>query len=212
MSNTRSSDHCSTAADYSTVRDIVRDRTGRRWCLFIDRDGVINRQIVGDYVRSWADFEWLPGAVTAVSALLEWAPYVVIATNQQGISKGLMTADDVAEIHRHIRAETVRNSLEINGFQVCPHLESDHCSCRKPCPGLLLDWLDHHPEVDPALSVMIGDGASDLALAQNVAALTGGCVGVHIGPRQGLDSAADVSFNSLQEFTSAVISAMKELR
>ncbi len=208
----RSSDHCSTAADYSTVRDIVRGRAGRRWCLFIDRDGVINRQIIGDYVRSWDDFEWLPGAATAVSALLEWAPYVVVATNQQGIGKGLMTTDDVAEIHRHIRAATARKTLEITDFQVCPHLESDCCSCRKPSPGLLLDWLDQHPDVDPTLSVMIGDGAGDLLLAQNVAALTGACTSVHIGPPGDLNSAADISFNSLREFTYAVISALKELR
>lgn len=211
MSNTRSSDHCSTAAD-SAVRDLVRERAGRRWCLFIDRDGVINRQIIGDYVRSWDDFEWLPGAATAVGTLLEWAPYVVIATNQQGIGKGLMTAEDVAEIHRRIRAATVRNHLEINGFQVCPHLESDRCSCRKPSPRLLLDWLDQHPDADPTLSVMVGDSTSDLLLAQNVAALTGGCTSVHIGPPGDVNSGADISFNSLQEFTYAVISAHKELR
>ncbi|MUL47833.1 HAD family hydrolase [Mycobacterium sp. CBMA293] len=212
MSNTHFSDLRSASADYSSVRKIVHDRMGRRWCLFIDRDGVINRQIVGGYVRSWADFEWLPGSVPALSALLDWAPYVVVATNQQGIGKGLMSSDDVSEIHRHVRAETVRNGLEINDFQVCPHLESDHCYCRKPSPGLLLDWLHHHPEVDPALSVMVGDSASDLELARNLAAVTGGCVGVHIGPSEGLDEVADESFNSLQEFTSAVISAMKELR
>ncbi len=213
MWNTRSSDHFSTVAEYSIVRDIVRARTGRQWCLFIDRDGVINRQVVGDYVRSWADFEWLPGAATAVGELLQWAPYVVIATNQQGISKGLMSVDDVADIHRHIQMATSRNSLEINAFQVCPHLESDHCPCRKPQPGLLLEWLDHHPDVDPALSVMVGDGASDIALARNVATLTGGCIGVHIGPpADSVVGAAAISFNSLREFTSAVISVAEELR
>lgn len=180
--------------------------------MFIDRDGVINRQIVGGYVRSWGDFEWLPGAVPALSALLGWAPYVVVATNQQGIGKGLMSSDDVSEIHRRIRAQTVRNGLAINAFQVCPHLESDHCSCRKPSPGLLLDWLRHRPEVDPALSVMVGDSASDLELAHNLAAVTGGCASVHIGLLEDLDDAADGSFNSLQEFTFAVISAMEKLR
>lgn len=211
MSNIHFSGPCSTAADYSSVRDIVRDRIGRQWCLFIDRDGVINRQIVGDYVRSWADFEWLPGAASAISTLLEWAPYVVVATNQQGISKGLMAAEEVAAIHRRIRAETRRNGLEINAFQVCPHLEDTRCCCRKPSPGLLLDWLGRHPEVDPALSMMIGDSRGDLELAQNVAAMTGGCIGVHIGETRVPDSGIDVSFNSLHEFTLAVILAQEEL-
>ncbi|TXH27885.1 MAG: HAD family hydrolase [Mycobacterium sp.] len=208
----RSSAHLNTAADYAAVREIVLERVGQQWCLFIDRDGVINRQKVGDYVRNWTEFEWLPGAVSAIGTLLEWAPYVVVATNQQGISKGRMTADDVAAIHRQVRAVTKRDMLEINAFQVCPHLHSDHCPCRKPNPGLLLDWLGHHPSVDPALSVMVGDSQSDLELAQNVAAITGGCASVYIGPPGVPDRIVDVSFNSLQEFTFAVISAQGELR
>ena len=29
--------------------------------VFIDRDGVINKRLVGDWVKKWDEFEMLPG-------------------------------------------------------------------------------------------------------------------------------------------------------
>lgn len=49
------------ADPYAAIRKMVAERAGHQWCLFLDRDGVINRQVVGDYVRNWRQFEWLPG-------------------------------------------------------------------------------------------------------------------------------------------------------
>jgi histidinol-phosphate phosphatase family protein len=192
-----------------TVEQIVAEREGREWCLFIDRDGVINRQIVGDYVRSWPDFEWLPGARLALTKLGEWAPHLVVVTNQQGIGKGLTSAEDVAAIHHHIASALESHGAAVDAFQVCPHLEAAECECRKPSPGLVLDWLARHPESEPALSIVVGDSLTDLELARSVAAATGGCVSIHI------DSAvssgiADASFESLWDFTVAVGHAREE--
>ena len=36
------------------------------WTLFLDRDGVINKKLEGDYVKSVAEFEFLPGAKEAI--------------------------------------------------------------------------------------------------------------------------------------------------
>ena len=41
--------------------DIFKD-----WALFLDRDGVINKRIVDDYVKSWADFVFCEGAIEAL--------------------------------------------------------------------------------------------------------------------------------------------------
>ena len=126
MSNTLSSRLSSGSRGHRiSLREIVAERAGREWCLFLDRDGVINRQIVGDYVRNWQEFEWLPQAPLALGKLREWAPHLVVVTNQQGIGKGLMSADDVAAIHQHVQAELASDDLVIDAFQVCPHLESE---------------------------------------------------------------------------------------
>lgn len=205
MSNTRSSGPSSRdAARYAAVRRLVVERTGREWCLFLDRDGVVNRQIVGDYVRRWQDFEWLPGAPLALKWLREWAPHMVVVTNQQGIGKGLMTAHDVAGIHHRLQSELAANGGLIDAFQVCPHLESAGCACRKPRPGLVLDWLAQQPDSEPSLSVMVGDSQSDLELAHSVATACGGCASVHIGGRTNWGAAADASFGSVWDFAVAV--------
>ena len=42
----------------------------RSWTVFLDRDGVLNRRVEGDYVRSARHaFELLPGVPEAVAAL-----------------------------------------------------------------------------------------------------------------------------------------------
>ncbi len=192
------------------VRKIVAERRDRDWCLFLDRDGVINRQIVGDYVRHWSDFEWLAEAQSALRTLRDWAPRLVVVTNQQGVGKGLMGLDDVAAIHQQLNAAIAAGRPGIDAFLVCPHLESEACACRKPKTGLVLDWLRGHPENDPSLSIMVGDSRSDMELAHNVGISTGGCASVHIG-REPQGIAADASFDLLGDFALAVTRAREEL-
>jgi histidinol phosphatase-like enzyme len=84
------------------------------------------------------------------------------------------------------------------------------CSCRKPKPGLALDWLEQHPDNDPSLSIMVGDSGSDLQLARNLAAAVGGCASVQIGGAN-LSEVPDASFDSLWEFAVAVEHARREL-
>jgi histidinol-phosphate phosphatase family protein len=211
MSSTHSSHPSSNdTARYAVVRKLVAERAGREWCLFLDRDGVINRQIVGDYVREWRDFEWLPQARRALKVLREWAPHLVVVTNQQGIGKGLMSADDVESVHHHVRVELATKAVSIDAIQVCPHLESAGCACRKPRTGLVIGWLEHHPDIDPSLSVMVGDSQSDLELAKRVAVEVGGCASVGIGERDIHGVVADASFDSLWDFAIAVERARHE--
>ena len=193
----------------AAVRDMVRQRLGHQWCLFLDRDGVINRRIVGDYVRSPDEFEFLPGAIQALKALRDWAPRLVVVTNQQGIGKGLMSESDVARIHEHIQGSLTRGK-GVDEFLVCPHLESTQCTCRKPQPRLVLDWLTNHPEFEPSLSVMAGDSISDMELAGNVAASVGGCASIRIGGSQ-RGGGADAEFECLWDFAVAVNEARKAL-
>ncbi len=193
----------------TSVRRIVAERADREWTLFLDRDGVINRRIVDDYVRDREQFEWLPGAQEAVRILRRWAPKLVVVTNQQGVGKGLMDLSDVADIHSRVADELAVDGVVIDAFQVCPHLSSQRCACRKPQPGLVVDWLVENPESEASLSVVVGDKASDLELARNVAATTGGCVAVHI-TGDGPEGDADVCFATLVDFALEVARARKE--
>lgn len=205
MSSTHSSRLSSNGSPQDdSIRQLIVGRAGTDWVLFLDRDGVINRQIIGDYVRAWDDFEWLPLAKRALQLLSEWAPRLVIVTNQQGIGKGLMRIDDVDAIHDNLRSELSSEGVDIDAILVCPHLESTRCLCRKPQPGLVLEWLQGHPAVERALSIMVGDSQSDIDLAHHVASETGGCAGIRIGPRAAEGRAADATFDSLWDFANAV--------
>lgn len=185
------------------LSDMVEARAGAQWCLFLDRDGVINRQIVGDYVRSWHDFEWLPHARKALRILRAWAPHVVVVTNQQGVGKGLMSPADVADIHQRMQADLAEDDVKLDDILFCPHLDSSNCDCRKPRPGMVLHWLGEHPTVVPSLSIMAGDSRTDIELAHNVASITGGCDSILVGGRPDL-VANDVKFDSLSDFAAAV--------
>ena len=199
---------------WAALNDLVSERTGRKWVLFVDRDGVINRRVVDDYVRNWDQFEWLPGSASALRSLKEWAPNIVVVTNQQGIGKGLMSNEDVHQIHQHLLAD-LGVPPAVDDFLVCPHLEALRCNCRKPKPGLVLDWLRQHADCRPELSVVVGDSLSDIALANNLSATFGTCPSIHIADASNPAVPAlnpDFSFESLQDLAMSIQQVLKEQR
>ncbi|MCB0117263.1 MAG: HAD-IIIA family hydrolase, partial [Caldilineaceae bacterium] len=62
--------------------------------IFLDRDGVINENR-DDYVKSWAEFRFLPGALEAIADLARLAQPIVIVTNQSAISRANTTHENV---------------------------------------------------------------------------------------------------------------------
>lgn len=200
-----SSTSCSPVTDLSKVAEA---RSGSKWCLFLDRDGVINRRVVGDYVRTWRDFELLPSVEQALQVLSAWAPHVVVLTNQQGVGKGLMSPADLADIHARFVAACARADIRIDQVLHCPHLESDGCECRKPATGLATRWLQEHPDCAPDLSIMVGDAESDMEMATRLANVTGGCLAVKIGHPS---AAADLTFATLADFAAAVQRTAREV-
>lgn len=152
--------------------------------IFLDRDGTINRERA-DYVKSWDEYEWLPGALAALAALAQLNVPILIVTNQSVIGRGILSADDLAAIHARVRAEAAAAGARIDQFLVCPHAPTDACSCRKPKPGLLLQAAVEY-KLDLARCVFIGDSVTDLLAS---AAVGCPCVLVRSG-RQGsvLDS------------------------
>lgn len=190
----------------SSVEAIVSEREGRSWCLFVDRDGVINTRIMGGYVRTWDQFHFEPGALDALRVFARWAPRIVIVTNQQGIGKGLMSETDLRAVHRRMLEEVLAAGGRIDDIRFCPHLDADGCSCRKPAPGMAVDYLEDNPDVDGSLSVMVGDTASDVEMGRRLARHAGGGATVRIF--DATDPAADLTFSSLAAFATEVAKAL----
>jgi D-glycero-D-manno-heptose 1,7-bisphosphate phosphatase len=135
-----------------------------RKAVFLDRDGVLNRKIEGDYVRTPSQFVWLDGAREGVLRLNKEGWIVVLITNQRGVARGLMTLADVVETHRKMQCDLAEIGAHVDAIYVCPH-ENNECSCRKPEPGLILkaakEW-----KIDLGASLLIGDSGSDIEAAR----------------------------------------------
>lgn len=162
----------------------------RRRAAFIDRDGVINREL--GYVHKAADFHLLPGVVSGLQALQGAGFQLVVVTNQAGIARGLYTEHDYAVLTAHMRALLRDQGVELAAVYHCPHHPSagigpyrTDCRCRKPAPGMLLDAA-RDLDLDLAASVLIGDKASDIQAGRRAG--VGRCVLVESGHE--LDAAA----------------------
>jgi histidinol-phosphate phosphatase family protein len=116
------------------------------------------------------------GAREALDRLRREGVRVALVTNQSGVARGLISAEQVRAVNDRV-AELLG---PFDGVYVCPHGPDDGCECRKPAPGLVKQALAE-AGVAPARAVMIGDIGSDLA-----AAGAAGVAGVLVPTRQTL--------------------------
>jgi D-glycero-D-manno-heptose 1,7-bisphosphate phosphatase len=133
-------------------------------CVFLDRDGVINvKPAPGEYIRSAAEFRLLPNVAEWIRLFNALGYLVIVITNQRGVALGLMTENDLADIHRKMLTDLAAQRARIDDVFYCPHAENS-CECRKPKPGLVLAARDKW-NIDLANSLILGDSDNDEQLA-----------------------------------------------
>ena len=131
-------------------------------CVFLDRDGVINKIAPeGDYIKNWSEFRFLPSVKEAINRLNKADFLVIIITNQRGIARGLMTEEDLKDIHTKMIEELKKSGAKIDGIYYCPHGEKDNCNCRKPKIGMFLKAKKDF-SIEMNESWLIGDSNSDI--------------------------------------------------
>ena len=140
---------------------------GKSWTLFLDRDGVINEEIVGTYVTTWDEFKFCEGALDALALLNTIFGRIVIVTNQRGVGRGIMTYDTLREI-----SGKMTDSIHIAGGRVdriysCIAVaDTDHN--RKPNTGMAMQAREDFPEIDFKHSVIVGNSISDMEFGKRV--------------------------------------------
>ena len=140
--------------------------TGEKWpAVFLDRDGVLNKYLPGDYVKSVDELHVLPGAAQAVGRLCGLGLPVFIISNQQGVAKGVMTEGDLSAIDAALRDELGREAGVIAQSYYCIHPASANSSHRKPRPGMILQAAREH-NIDLAGSFFVGDTDTDAQAAR----------------------------------------------
>ena len=130
--------------------------------LFLDRDGVVNVKLEARYVRNSNEFEFMQGALVAISKLSKLFKRILIVTNQQGIGKGIMTEADLNLLHSFMTSEIGKLNGKIDKIYFCPHLDIENCNCRKPNTGMINQAIADFPEIDCKNSYLIGDSDSDI--------------------------------------------------
>ncbi len=133
--------------------------------VFLDRDGVINRDSP-DYVKTWEEFEFLPGSLDAISLLTRNSFTILIITNQSIIGRGMIAPETLARTHRLMSVTIAAHGGKIEEIFFCPHTPEEKCMCRKPAPGLVFKARDRHG-IDLSHTFFIGDSVKDIECARN---------------------------------------------
>ncbi len=171
---------------YYSISDLERVKITEKYLapkkvVFLDRDGVINKRPKrADYVKSWDEFIFLPGAIEAIKLLRDKGYRIFIISNQSGIARRIVTKKDLDQIHKKMIQELKRKGAKIDGIYICPHGWDEGCECRKPKPGLLYQASREHL-IDLTKSLFIGDDIRDKEAGD-----AAGCKTILIKSRQNL--------------------------
>ncbi len=181
-------------------RSLFKRTIGRDWTLFLDRDGVINRRLEGDYIKTWDEFEFLPSVPDALAIFTSLFNRIVVVTNQQGIGKGLMTEETLQGIHQKMSEAIRQSGGRIDHIFHCPDLQYSGSMYRKPNIGMALTARKLFPDIRFSRSVMAGDSLSDMQFGKNAGMMT-----VLVARKDALcrqhPDLIDLSFNDLYSFS-----------
>lgn len=146
---------------------------------FLDRDGVINRE--SGFVKSVDEFMIYENAAAAIKLLKKYGP-VIVVTNQPQVARGLITEQDINDIHKHMIKELALHGAFLDAIYYCPHHPEIHddvpewarkyriaCTCRKPGTGML-EQAAKDFSLDLKECFIIGDRTIDM-----LAGKTAGC-------------------------------------
>ena len=134
--------------------------------VILDRDGVINQESEA-FIKTPEEWIPLPGSIEAIARIYKSGYTVVVASNQSGIARHLLSLDTLAAIHRRMKREVEAAGGKIDSIFFCPHGPGDHCDCRKPKPGLFKQIAARY-KVSLRDIPMIGDSERDLQAARAV--------------------------------------------
>ena len=182
------------ALDFSLINE--------EWTLFLDRDGVINVEKNEDYIRQWAEFQFYPESLLALPLLANKFPRIIITTNQKGVGKGLMTEEDLKDIHFNMVEQIESVNGRIDHIYYCTDLDNDSPN-RKPQAGMAFQAAAQFPLIQLDKSIMVGNRMSDMEFGRNAGMHTVFLATTHpetVFP----DTKIDYRFDNLFQFAKAI--------
>ena len=165
--------------------------------LFLDRDGVVNKE--KNYLYKIEDFEFIDGVFDTCRYFQDKGYLIIIITNQAGIARGKYTEKDFAILTNWMIKEFEKENIKISKVYHCPHHPdfSGECECRKPSIGMLVDAKKEF-DIDFENSILVGDKNSDIES------------GINAGIHQNYLITSGHKINN-NEFDVVILSNLKEL-
>lgn len=140
--------------------------------FFFDRDGIINKRIIDAYVTKVEEFELNPDIPQILEYIKSNDYLLILVTNQQGVSKGLMTQTQLDKVHDYMQELLLKSSgVCFDEIYYCTDLKSSNSFRRKPNPGMLLEAAENLG-IDNKQSFMIGDTESDIIAGKSAGTKT----------------------------------------
>ncbi len=184
------------------LREISTD-----WILFLDRDGVINVEKENDYIMNWEEFQFYPTTLEALALLRNQFARIFLVTNQKGVGKGLMSLEDLENIHANMLAAIQEKGGNLDHLFFCADIETESPN-RKPNPGMAFQAKHLYPEVDFTKSIMVGNRPSDMAFGKNAGMHTVFVATTH-PQTEDPHPQIDFRFNNLLEFAQSIAALRK---
>lgn len=136
-------------------------------CLFFDRDGVVNKRIIGSYVTKPEDFELNIDIIPLIRFCDDNNILKIIVTNQQGIGKNIMTLEDLSNVHNYMNQLLLTHSLnKFDDVYFASELHSENLIRRKPSPAMIIEAMTKY-KLNIDNCAMIGDSKTDIQAAKN---------------------------------------------
>jgi heptosyltransferase-2 len=174
---------------YFAVKEILPDKRA----VFFDRDGTLCMD--AHYLNDWKDFKVFP-EVDGLGELKKAGYRLIGVSNQSGIQRGLVDKSFAEAVN-----QVFIDKYGFDDFYYCPHGPNEHCSCRKPEPGMLLKARAQHM-INLKQSYVVGDKDADMLLAKAV-----GAKGILIRTGKQQESAhADFEVENLKDVVDLIIS------
>ena len=163
--------------DYERVQEELKQppldlrKIDKNWTLFLDRDGVLNHDKVGSYIFNPGEYIFYDGVPEVFQLFKEKFGRIIIATNQRGVGRGLMSIADLDAVHQKMLTGIEKKGGKIDAIFYADSIHNDDL-VRKPNPGMALKAKEQFPEIDFSRSIMIGNNISDMQFGRNAGMYT----------------------------------------
>ncbi|MFI3314421.1 MAG: bifunctional histidinol-phosphatase/imidazoleglycerol-phosphate dehydratase HisB [Rikenellaceae bacterium] len=138
-----------------------------RKILFIDRDGTIIKEPPVDFqVDSLEKLEFVPSAITSLSRIAKLDFFLAMVSNQDGLGTDSFPEDSFLAPHSKMLSTLEGEGVVFDAIHIDPSFEYENSNNRKPRIGMLTEYLNG--EYDIENSIVIGDRATDVMLANNL--------------------------------------------